>query len=91
AAKADAAKNGAEFLQGRVNALASQARSAAAAVTEGTLPDAPTPDADARVIGAALQPLKPSAPRKTLILGLGAMIGLVGGLLAVALLQAFDR
>ncbi|SEP33150.1 AAA domain-containing protein [Methylobacterium sp. UNC300MFChir4.1] len=91
AAKADAAKNGAEFLQGRVNALAAQARSAAAAVTEGTLPDAPTPDADARVIGAALQPLKPSAPRKTLILGLGAMIGLVGGFLAVALLQAFDR
>jgi succinoglycan biosynthesis transport protein ExoP len=32
AAKADAAKNGAEFLQGRVNALSSQARSAAAAV-----------------------------------------------------------
>ena len=91
AAKADAAKNGAEFLQGRVNALTSQARSAAAAVSNGSLPDAPTPDADARVIGAALQPLRPSAPRKTLILGLGATVGLVGGLLVVALRQALDR
>jgi len=91
AAKADAAKNGAEFLQGRVNALSSQARAAATAVSEGTLPATPTPDADARVIGAALQPLKPSAPRKALILGLGATIGVVGGLLAVALLQALDR
>ncbi|MDP4004396.1 Wzz/FepE/Etk N-terminal domain-containing protein [Methylobacterium sp. NEAU K] len=91
AAKADAAKNGAEFLQGRVNALSSQARSAATAVANGSLPDAPTPDADARVIGAALQPLRPSAPRKTLILGLGATVGIVGGLLAVALRQALDR
>ncbi|CAA2155917.1 Tyrosine-protein kinase ptk [Methylobacterium brachiatum] len=91
AAKADAAKNGAEFLQGRVNALSSQARSAAAAVASGSLPDAPTPDADARVIGAALQPLRASAPRKTLILGLGLTVGLVGGLLAVALRQALDR
>jgi capsular polysaccharide biosynthesis protein len=91
AAKADAAKNGAEFLQGRVNALVSQARSAAAAVSSGSLPDTPTPDADARVIGAALQPLRPSAPRKTLILGLGATVGLVGGLLVVALRQALDR
>ncbi|MEH3063231.1 MAG: Wzz/FepE/Etk N-terminal domain-containing protein [Methylobacterium radiotolerans] len=91
AAKADAAKNGAEFLQGRVNALTSQARSAAAAVANGSLPDAPTPDADARVIGAALQPLSPSAPRKTLIVGLGVTVGLVGSLLAVAIRQAFDR
>lgn len=91
AAKADAGRNGAEFLQGRVNALTSQARSAAIAVSSGSLPDAPTPDADARVIGAALQPLKPSAPRKTLILGLGAIVGLIGGFLAVALKQALDR
>ncbi|MGU3665324.1 Wzz/FepE/Etk N-terminal domain-containing protein [Methylobacterium sp. A49B] len=91
AAKADAAKNGAEFLQGRVNALNSQARSAATAVSNGSLPDAPTPDADARIIGAALQPLKPSAPRKPLILGLGATVGIVGGLLVVAIRQALDR
>jgi polysaccharide biosynthesis transport protein len=91
AAKADAAKNGAEFLQGRVNALNSQARSAATAVSNGSLPDAPTPDADARIIGAALQPLKPSAPRKPLILGLGLTVGIVGGLLVVAVRQALDR
>ncbi|WP_019905983.1 Wzz/FepE/Etk N-terminal domain-containing protein [Methylobacterium sp. 77] len=91
AAKADAAKNGAEFLQGRLNALSAQARSASAAVAAGSLPEAPTPDADARVIGAALQPLKPSAPRKALILSLGAMIGLVGGFLGVAIGQALDR
>lgn len=91
AAKADAAKNGAEFLQGRVNALTSQAEAAATAVSKGSLPNTPTPDADGRVIGAALQPLRPSAPRKTLILGLGLTVGLVGGLLAVALRQALDR
>lgn len=91
AAKADAAKNGAEFLQGRLNAVSAQARAASAAVAAGTLPESPTPDADARVIGAALQPLKPSAPRKPLVLALGVMIGLVGGLLGVALGQALDR
>ncbi len=91
AAKADAAKNGAEFLQGRVNALASQARSAAAAVTEGTLPDAPTPDADARVIGAALQPLKPSAPAEDPDPRPRRDDRPRRRFLAVALLQAFDR
>lgn len=91
AAKADAAKNGAEFLQGRLNALSAEARAASAAVAAGALPEAPTPDADARVIGAALQPLRPSAPRKPLVLALGAMIGLVGGFLGVALGQALDR
>lgn len=89
--KADAAKSGAEFIQGRMNALAVEVQAAAAAVAAGSLPAAPTPDADARVIGAALQPLKPSAPRKPLVLLLGIAVGLFGGFLAVAVSHALDR
>jgi len=89
--KAELARNGAENLQGRVNALDAQVEAAARALKEGIVPVGPTPDADARVIGAALHPLAPSAPRKTLILLLGAVGGLMSGLVAVTLVGAFDR
>jgi succinoglycan biosynthesis transport protein ExoP len=90
ALKADAAMNGADF-QGRVNALVAQARAALAAVGAGTLPDAATPDADARVLGAALQPLGPSSPRTGLIVTLGSVLGLMSGLFVLALGNALDR
>ncbi|WP_168201743.1 Wzz/FepE/Etk N-terminal domain-containing protein [Phreatobacter aquaticus] len=89
--KADAARSGVEFVQGRVDALGAQARAAAAAVKAGTLPDVPIPDADARVIGAALKPLGPSAPRSTLILALGGALGLMSGLFGIALASSLDR
>lgn len=89
--KAEAAKSGAEFIQGRVTTLNLEVQAAAAAVAGGTLPAAPTPDADARVIGAALQPLKPTAPRKPLILMFGAAVGVFGGFLALAAGLAMDR
>ena len=89
--KADAARNGAEFIQGRVNALNSQVRAASAAVAAGTIPDAPTPDGDARIIGAALQPLSPSAPRTYLLILFGAILGLMTGLMFIALRNLFDR
>ncbi len=89
--KAELARNGAENLQGRVNSLDAQVEAAGRALKAGVVPAGPTPDADARVIGAALRPLAPSAPRKTLILLLGAVGGLMSGLVVVALLAAFDR
>ncbi|UZF91754.1 exopolysaccharide biosynthesis protein [Bosea sp. NBC_00550] len=89
--KAELARNGAENLQGRVNALDAQVEAAGRALNEGVVPAGPTPDADARVIGAALRPLAPSAPRKTLILLLGAIGGLMSGLMVAALVGAFDR
>lgn len=89
--KSEAARSGAEFLQGRVNALTDQYTAAAAAVESGTLPERPMPDADARVIGAALQPLAPSAPRTKLIVAFGGVLGLFSGLFAIVFAYAFDR
>jgi polysaccharide biosynthesis transport protein len=90
-AKADAAINGTEFVQGRINALSNQVKAADAAIALGTFPVNPTPDADARVIGAALQPLKPSSPRIGLVVALGAAVGLFGALFAAAMASVFDR
>jgi Mrp family chromosome partitioning ATPase len=89
--KADAARSGSEFLQGRVNALSAQISAAAEAVATGTLPQTAMPDADARVIGAALQPLAPSAPRTKLIIAFGAVLGFLTGLFAIVIAYALDR
>jgi succinoglycan biosynthesis transport protein ExoP len=60
-------------------------------VKEGTIPANPTPDADARIIGAARQPLEPSAPRTGLIITLGGVVGLMSGLIATAVAEGFNR
>ncbi|WP_162003267.1 lipopolysaccharide biosynthesis protein [Microvirga tunisiensis] len=91
ASKTDKARNGAEFVQGRLNALSAQVSAAAAAVAAGTLPTTAVPDADSRVIGAAVQPLGPSAPRRGLIIALGAIIGLTTGFIILIVSQVFDR
>ncbi|HEY0212997.1 MAG TPA: Wzz/FepE/Etk N-terminal domain-containing protein [Paenirhodobacter sp.] len=89
--KAGVAANGGEFVQGRLDSLSAQVESAVNAVRAGTLPDAAMPDADARVIGAALRPLSPSAPRPKLIILAGAVLGLLSGLFALSLAAAMDR
>jgi Mrp family chromosome partitioning ATPase/capsular polysaccharide biosynthesis protein len=89
--KVDAARSGGEFLQGRVDALAAQVQAAEAAVRAGALPELPTPDADARVIGAALPPLSAAAPQKTLIVAFGGALGLISALFAAAVAGALDR
>jgi uncharacterized protein involved in exopolysaccharide biosynthesis len=89
--KADAAASGAEFLQGRLDSLSTQVRAASEAVKLGTLPGAPTPDADARIIGAALPPLGPSAPRSNLLVALGGVLGLMSGFFAVAIGGVLER
>lgn len=89
--KADAARSGAEFLQGRLDALATQVRTAEAAVRNGTLPAQPIPDADARIIGSAQTPLGPSAPRGSLIMAFAGVFSLLGGLFVAVLASAFDR
>lgn len=89
--KADAARSGAEFLQGRLDALSMQVSTAAAAVKGGVLPSLPIPDADARIIGAAQAPLGPSAPRGGLIMAFGGVFGLLSGVFVAALASVFDR
>ncbi|MFC5505716.1 Wzz/FepE/Etk N-terminal domain-containing protein [Bosea massiliensis] len=89
--KADSARSGAEFLQGRLDALASQVEAAGIAVGSGALPARPIPDADARIIGAAQTPLGPSAPRASLIMAFAGVFGLLGGLFVAAIASAFNR
>lgn len=89
--KAAAASGGAEFVQSRLDTLSDEVAAAAAAVRQGTLPEIQIPDANARIIGAALVPLAPSAPRVKLIAALGAVLGLLGGLFVIALGSALDR
>jgi capsular polysaccharide biosynthesis protein/Mrp family chromosome partitioning ATPase len=89
--KAEMAQAGTEVLQWRLDALASQVDAATDAVKLGKLPAIPTPDGDARIIGAALPPLGPSGPRSSLITVLGGVLGLLAGFSIVALNLALDR
>lgn len=89
--KEQTARMGTEVLQGRLDALAAQVDAAQNAMRNGSLPSIPTPDADLRIIGAALPPLGPSAPRATLIMALGGVLGLLGGIGAIGLQMVFDR
>jgi polysaccharide biosynthesis transport protein len=89
--KEQIARTSTEALQGRLDSLSRQVEAARDAMRSGTLPAIPTPDADARVIGAALPPLGPSGPRKSIIIALGGVLGLIGGCSLIALRLALDR
>jgi succinoglycan biosynthesis transport protein ExoP len=89
--KADAVRTRSEALQGRLDALGAQVDAAREAMKQGMLPAIPTPDADARIIGAALPPLQAAGPRRTLIALLGGIFGLLAGSSLVALNFARDR
>lgn len=82
---------GAGTLQGRLDALSEQMEASRKAMLAGVVPDASIPDANARVIGEALVPLSPSAPRKTLITAFGATLGLILGICLAALRYALDK
>ncbi|MDQ0562535.1 capsular polysaccharide biosynthesis protein [Rhizobium mesoamericanum] len=88
--KAEAVRARSEALQGRLDALAAQVNAAGEAMKNGSLPAIPTPDADARVIGAALPPLSPAGPRGLLITLLGGILGFLFGSTWVALSLARD-
>lgn len=90
-AKEQLARTGIDTLQGRLDALAAQVSAASEAVQAGKLPDKPTPDADAKITGAALYPLSPSGPRTTLITAFGGMLGFFLGATVLAFGIAFDR
>lgn len=89
--KEQTARAGTEALQGRLDALSRQVEAARQSMHVGALPSIPTPDADARIIGAALPPLVPSGPRRKLIMLLGGLLGAFGGAGAIALRLALDR
>ncbi|MDE1156192.1 MAG: Wzz/FepE/Etk N-terminal domain-containing protein [Acidobacteriaceae bacterium] len=89
--KEQVAQAGTETLQGRLDALARQVTAATEAMAAGTLPKVPTPDADAKITGAALHPLSPSSPRTSLIVAFGGVLGLFCGMAALAISVTFDR
>lgn len=89
--KADAARNGADFLQTRVISLANEAKAASTAIADGDIPTSPTPDADGRIISSALQPLGPAAPRVSLIVLFGGALGAMVSILFIAIRDALDR
>ncbi len=89
--KEQVASAGTETLQGRLDVLAAQIKTATQAMKEGTLPKAATPDADAKITGAALPPLAPSSPRTSLIVAFGGILGLFFGMAALSMSIAFDR
>ncbi len=89
--KDEMARAGTEVLQWRLDALAAQVTAATDAMKLGALPAVPTPDGDARIIGAALVPLSPSGPRATLITVLGGILGVLFGFSIIVLNIAFDR
>ncbi len=89
--KEQVASAGTETLQGRLDALSAQVETAKQAMKEGMLPKAATPDADAKITGAALSPLAPSSPRTSLIVAFGGVLGLFVGMAGLAMSIAFDR
>ncbi len=89
--RSDAARNGAERVQGRVDALQEQVSAASAAIKSGTLPSSATPDADGRVIGAAQRPLIASSPRPALIMALGGLLGVLSAIFVIGLASSLDR
>lgn len=90
-AKEQSARSGIDTLQGRLDSLAAQVNAADEAMREGTLPKSPTPDADAKITGAALYPLSPSSPKTALITAFGGLLGFFLSTAALALGIAFDR
>ena len=82
---------GGEVLQGRLQTLASEVDIATQAVVAGALPERPTPDADARVIGAPQVPLQPSSPKKRIAIAFGAVLGLALGIVFITLRAVFDK
>ncbi len=90
-AKEETARAGTETLQGRLDVLQGQMSAAEEAMRNGQLPKSPTPDADAKITGAALFPLSPSSPKTTLIIVFGGILGLFIGTVGLAIGLVFDR
>jgi succinoglycan biosynthesis transport protein ExoP len=84
ASKAAIAENGTELIAKQISNLRSQVQIAADAVRTGIIDVQNFPSADARVITAASPPLGKSWPRGNLVLLLGAMLGLIPGLIWAA-------
>jgi polysaccharide biosynthesis transport protein len=82
---------GSEFLQGRISSVQAQKQAATEAVLTGVIPDVQFPDADARIVSSALEPLTKSFPQTRIILLVAVVVALLSGVGLVALSFTFDR
>lgn len=89
--KAAAAHNGAEYLQGRISDIKTEQAAALDGIRQGIIPTIQFPDADSRVIGAALRPLGKSSPQTALAIAFALSFGLLTGLFVIAVRHALDR
>ena len=71
------------YLEGRLAKLQEQMLTGEAGMRCGTVPDAPLPDAEVRLLGPAAVPLRSIYPKMTPILMLSVLFGSVSGLLIV--------
>lgn len=84
-------QRGTEFLQGRITLIQAEKKAADEAVATGVITDFQFPDSDARIVGAALRPLGPAYPQTKLNLLFGIVVGLVLGVVFIAVMNNFDR
>ena len=89
--KLAAAQNGAEYLQGRVNSLNAQLKAANVAVINGLVPDNYMPDADARIISAAAEPLGKAWPKSGLIIAASLAFGAIAGGFSMIVYNSVDN
>ena len=85
------AQRGSEYLQNRVVVVKAEEEAALAGLRDGVIPNARFPDADARVISAAIEPTGKSSPQSTLIVLFAFVFGLMTGLGTIVLVHTFDR
>ena len=84
-------QRGSEYLQNRIVGIKTQVDAALAGLRDGLIPDVRFPDADARVISAAIEPTGKSSPQSGLIILFASAFGLTTGLGVVVLINAFDH
>ena len=89
--KLAAAQNGAEYLQGRLTSLTNQIKAADQAIEEGRVPNNYMPDADARIIGAAPEPLGRAWPKNGLIIAAALAFGLFTGVFLSTIYGSLDK
>ena len=79
------------WMQTRIADVRAQDQTATTAMLAGEAPTTPLPDADARMISAAEEPLAKAFPQTTLILAFAFVFALSTGLGAVSVRQALHR
>ena len=82
---------GSAFLQTRIADLTAQETAALDGVKQGRIPDVLFPDADARVIGAAIKPTSKSFPQSKLVIAFALCFALATGLGVILTANSFDR